>query len=90
MRSKTRDHTQRLYTVKKGLAIFPSPAGMSITKLSLPARESLATRKSLPLFYRVSANVLEEGGGNVTVYVCDSRKGFLMCTRRSTVIEGFI
>jgi hypothetical protein len=35
LRSKTRDHTQRLYTVKKELAIFPSPAGMSLTKLSL-------------------------------------------------------
>jgi hypothetical protein len=24
-----------LYTVKKGIAIFPSPAGISLTKLSL-------------------------------------------------------
>ncbi len=55
------------YTVKKRLAIFPSPVGMSLTKLSLarniklfPARESLISHipaggreNRLPFFYSV-------------------------------------
>ncbi len=57
----------QLYTVKKRLAIFPSPAGMSLTKLSLAgiiklflSRESLVSDipagdgKIAYLFYSVS------------------------------------
>ncbi len=41
-----------LYTVKKGIAVFPSPAGISLTKLSLagnnliiPGQEEFGNRK---------------------------------------------
>ncbi len=41
------DHELLVYTVKKRLTFFPSPAGMSLTKLSLAG-------KTANLFYSVN------------------------------------
>jgi hypothetical protein len=35
------DFLGEFYTVKRGLAIFPSPGGMSLTKLSLAENEKI-------------------------------------------------
>jgi hypothetical protein len=41
----------KVYTVKKSLAVFPSPAGMSLTKLSLDGKNFESALKNVSSLY---------------------------------------
>jgi hypothetical protein len=55
LRKRSSQFVDKIYTVKKRLAVFPSPAGMTLTKLSLGGDNlRLGTGKPLTFFYSVT------------------------------------